>query len=98
MVAASGGGVETETGGGVETETAEGDGTGVGVVAAGVELAVPGATVFPALKPEGRVMPLFLAQVAGSSPYWRMIVSVMRLNGEEGWRMDESWEKSRRGF
>lgn len=50
-------------------ETGEGDGTGEGVVATAIELAVPGVTVFPALKPSGRVIPFSFAQVAGSSPY-----------------------------
>ena len=51
------------------TDTGADEGAEVG---AG-ELAAPAATVWPGMKPFGRVTPNWLAQVAGSSPCWRRV-------------------------
>ena len=68
------------------TEAGEGRDTGAeeDEVAA---LGAPAATVFPLLKPAGRVMPFLLAQVTGSSPWF------LSSGSEKRWILRERLER-----
>ena len=59
-------------------------GAGEGAEVGAAELAAPAGTVWPGLKPLGRVTPNWLAQVAGSSPCCRRVSEGVREDDDVG--------------